>query len=222
MPSLAQPQDRALYGILLTNVITLVVAVWQEWSVLQLMWPFWMQSVIIGWYARERMLKLTHFSTEGLKINSRAVDPSPRIQRYAANFFAFHYGFFHFGYFLFLLSMTLTTDPAGQVMFTNESSGVQSPMHIGRVYPLDFVIYIALAWGFLQSHRASHREHVQADLAHTPKLGTLMFLPYARILPMHLTIVIALPLGGGALWFFVLLKIAADLIMHKVEHHLLQ
>ena len=37
---------------------------------------------------------------------------------------------------------------------------------------------------FVQSHRASHREHVAADLAGTPKLGTLMMLPYARIVPM--------------------------------------
>jgi hypothetical protein len=63
---------------------------------------------------------------------------------------------------------------------------------------------------------------VQADLRNNPNIGTLMFLPYARIIPMHLTIVLALPLGGGALWFFVLLKTAADVIMHKVEHRLLQ
>jgi hypothetical protein len=214
--------DQSLKGILLINAITLVVALWQDWSVLQLMWPFWMQSMIIGWYARQRILKLTEFSTEGFKINNRAVDPTPKTQRFTANFFAFHYGFFHLGYLLFLITMTLTTDPGGYVAVTHESTGETSQMLIGHVHPLDFVIFVLLAWGFLKAHRASHNEHVEADLRNSPNIGTLMFLPYARIIPMHLTIVLALPLGGGALWFFVLLKTAADVIMHKVEHRLLQ
>lgn len=214
--------DRALWGILLTNLATLGVALWQDWSVLQLMWPFWIQSLVIGWYARQRMLELTRFSTEGLRINSRAVEATPQTRQRVAGFFALHYGLFHLVYLFFLLALTLTSDAQGFIEVTNESTGAKSMVHIGKVHPLDFLIFAALAVGFVRSHGASHREHVQADLANSPKLGTLMMLPYARIIPMHLTIILAIPLGGGALWFFVLLKIAADLIMHRVEHRLLQ
>jgi hypothetical protein len=214
--------DRALWGILLTNLATLGVALWQDWSVLQLMWPFWIQSLVIGWYARQRMLELTRFSTEGLRINSRAVEATPQTRQRVAGFFALHYGLFHLVYLFFLLALTLTSDAQGFIEVTNESTGAKSMVHIGKVQPLDFLIFAALAVGFVRSHGASHREHVQADLANSPKLGTLMMLPYARIIPMHLTIILAIPLGGGALWFFVLLKIAADLIMHRVEHRLLQ
>ncbi len=215
-------RDRALLGILLTNLATLVVALWQDWSVLQLMWPFWIQSLVIGWYARQRMLKLTAFSTEGMRIKDRAVEATPETRQRVAGFFALHYGLFHLVYLFFLLALTLTTDAQGFIEVTNESTGNKSMVHVGRVHPFDFLVFAVLALGFLRSHGASHREHVQADLANSPKLGTLMMLPYARILPMHLTIILAIPLGGGATWFFVLLKTAADLLMHRVEHRLLQ
>jgi hypothetical protein len=217
-----QPRDRALTGILLTNLATLAVALWQDWSVLQLMWPFWIQSLVIGWYARQRMLKLSDFSTEGLRINGRSVEATPETLQRAAGFFTLHYGLFHLVYLFFLLALTLTTDAQGFIEVTNESTGNKSMVHIGHVHPFDFVIFAVLAAGFVRSHGASHREHAQADLANSPRLGTLMMLPYARIVPMHLTIILAIPLGGGALWFFVLLKTAADLLMHRVEHRLLQ
>jgi hypothetical protein len=186
------------------------------------MWPFWIQSLVIGWYARQRMLKLTRFSTEGLRINNRAVEATPETRQRTAGFFTLHYGLFHLVYLFFLLALTLTTDAQGFIEVTHESTGNKSMVHIGHVHPLDFLIFAVLAAGFVRSHGASHREHVQADLANSPKLGTLMMLPYARVIPMHLTIVLAIPLGGGALWFFVLLKTAADLVMHRVEHRLLQ
>ena len=214
--------DRALWGILLTNLATLGVALWQDWSVLQLMWPFWIQSLVIGWYARRRMLKLTAFSTEGMRINNRAVEATPETRQRVAGFFALHYGLFHLVYLFFLLALTLTSDAQGFIEVTNESTGAKSMVHIGHVHPFDFLIFAALTVGFVRSHGASHREHVEADLANSPKIGTLMMLPYARIIPMHLTIVLAIPLGGNAMWFFVLLKTAADLIMHRVEHRLLQ
>jgi hypothetical protein len=50
-----------------------------------------------------------------------------------------------------------------------------------------------------------------------------MFLPYVRILPMHLTIVFGGLLFGGtlALLLFGVLKTAADAAMHSLEHHVL-
>jgi hypothetical protein len=218
----ARPHDDALKGILITNAITLAAALWQDWSVLQLMWPFWMQSLIIGWYSRQRILKLTRFCTKGLRINNQAVDPTPQTQRWVANFFALHFGFFHLIYFVFLMAFTATSDPHGFIEVTNETTRQVSQVHIGRVHPFDFLIYVALAVGFWHSHRSSHEEHVQADLGNTPSLGTLMFLPYARIVPMHLTIILGVALGSGAVWIFILLKTLADVVMHKVEHRVLQ
>jgi len=52
-----------------------------------------------------------------------------------------------------------------------------------------------------------------------------MLLPDARILPMHLTIILGGALGGdgaGVLLVFGALKTAADVLMHYVEHRVLQ
>ncbi|MDP1340599.1 DUF6498-containing protein, partial [Klebsiella variicola] len=61
-----------------------------------------------------------------------------------------------------------------------------------------------------------------ADLAHRPGVGRLMTVPYLRIIPMHLTLICGVFLGGsGTVLFFMLLKTAADAAMHHVEHRLL-
>jgi hypothetical protein len=64
---------------------------------------------------------------------------------------------------------------------------------------------------------------VDADLRGTPNIGTLMFVPYIRIIPMHLTIILGVMLEDGlGLLLFGSLKTVADVAMHKVEHRMLQ
>lgn len=220
LPTPPGSPDRALKAIVAANAATLVLALWQQWSLLQLMWPYWMQSVIIGWYARQRILKLREFSTEGLRINKRAVAPTPETQRQVASFFALHFGFFHVVYLAFLLMFSTSADSAGFVTVNHEGGGT-SEVYMGHLHPLDYLAFGLLSLGFWGSHRASHREHVRADLSGCPNLGTLMFLPYARVVPMHLTIILGVVMGDAAVWLFALLKTGADVIMHKVEHRLL-
>lgn len=214
--------DRAVHGILFSNLVTLVIAVVQGWGLLHLLWPFWAQSVIIGWYARKRILRLENFCTKGLKINGRHVDATPQAARQTANFFLIHYGIFHFVYLAFLVGMTINTDPSGYLPVTMEDTGEVLNVSLGVVERLDLAIYAVLTLGFILSHQRSFNDHVERDLAGKPNLGTLMFLPYARILPMHLCILIGLPFGGGGVvWFFMILKTGADVLMHIVEHHVL-
>lgn len=217
------PRDRALWSIVAANALTLVFALWQGWGMIHLLWPFWIQSVIIGYYARRRMLMLQEFSTDGFRINDRAVQPTAETRVKTANFFALHYGFFHFMYLIFLLAFTFTADAAGMATLTNADTGAEHPIHVGRVTGLDVPILLALGLGFWASHRQSFHEHVAADLRRRPNIGALMFLPYARVIPMHLTIILGAFLGGtGAVLLFGLLKTGADVLMHKVEHAWMQ
>lgn len=217
------PRDRALRGIVASNALTLVVALWQDWGLLALLWPFWLQSVVIGVYARRRILALERFSTEGLQLNDQPVAATPEARVQVANFFRLHYGFFHFVYFVFLAAATVGGAGSGGVLTVREEgSDVVRAFAVGTVAPLDWAIFAALGYAFWRSHGASHREHVAADLAGTPNLGTLMMLPYARVLPMHMTLVFGALLGAGAVWLFVVLKTVADVVMHKVEHATLQ
>lgn len=203
-------RDKAIQGILASNALTLLAALWQHWNVLQLMWPFWAQSLIIGWYARKRILRLRAFSTKDFTINGRPAEPTPKTQRWVANFFALHYGIFHLVYFVFLL------------LLTGQASNPDDNEH-AEIQPLDFLVYAALSLTFWLSHRASHREHLAADLAGSPNLGTLMMIPYLRIIPMHLTLILGLSVRGSfATGLFIALKTVADVGMHVVEHRLLQ
>lgn len=217
------PADHAVWGIIATNAFVVAVAVIGNGGLLMLLWPYWLQSVIIGVFAARRILVLERFSTEGFKINDRAVEPTKSTARQTAGFFVLHYGIFHLVYLGFLLGFTATAQGTGIVPVTNSSTGEVYQFAVGVMSRWDQLWLVVLGIGFWQSHGASHREHVAADLAGTPKIGTLMGLPYARIIPMHLTIIFgALLGGGGGVVLFGGLKTLADVTMHKVEHRLLQ
>ena len=78
--------------------------------------------------------------------------------------------------------------------------------------------------GFVVNHLFSYQHNLEADAEGCPNIGTLMFTPYLRIVPMHVCIVLGTMLGNGAVGVvvFSLLKTAADALMHVVEHRILR
>lgn len=197
----AKPSGRAgLGGILWANGLTVLIALWQDWPLALMMWPFWIQSLVIGWFARKRILALKEFSVEGFKSNGRQVEATPQTQRETADFLVFHYGLFHAGYLGFLL--------------------IEGP----AIAAWDWLLIGASGVGFWFGHQRSHALNVDADIRTKRNIGALLFLPYARILPMHLAILTGATAGGSALaiLFFGALKTAADAFMHVVEHRWLQ
>ena len=206
----------ALRGLIATNVLAIAIAYWQGWPLLLQLWPYWAQNLIIGWFSRKRILDLRQFSTEGFRINGKAVAATPETQREVATFFVIHYGFFHAGYLVFLIVFT-----AMSLSSSAASEGVGAGM--AAVNGRDLLWMLPVVAGYWFSHRASYRQNLTDDLRGNPNIGTLMFLPYARVLPMHLTIILAIPLGDawGTLVFGAL-KTGADLLMHQVEHRWLR
>ena len=195
-PAPALPFDGSIWLLLAVNVAALGVAQWQRWPLTQLMLLYWGQSIAIGVSYVLRILSLDKFSTEGFTINHRPVEPTPETKRQVAGFFAFHFGFFHAVYFVFLLA---------------------APRTQAR---LDAWFWLCIL-GFALNHFWSYRYNREVDRQGTPNIGTLMFTPYARIVPMHITIVTGGFLGKSLLLFGAL-KILADLVMHLVEHAQLQ
>jgi hypothetical protein len=189
--------DRSMVVLLLSNLVTIMLAVYQHWDVFVLMWVYWGQSVIIGCFNVRRIMDLKRFSTAGFMINDQPVKPTPATQRKTAVFFALHYGIFHLGYLVFLGADT----------------------KVAGGFP---VFYILLCIGvFYLNHWFSYRYNREQEQERVPNIGNIMFFPYIRIIPMHLMIVAGVTvLGGstGALIVFLLLKTAADAAMHVVEH----
>ena len=99
--------------LLASNLFTILLAVTEGWSLALVLWVYWLQSVIIGFFQFWKILSLENFSTEGVKINGHSVEPTQATKFSTAFFFAFHYGFFHFGYFIFLASAPLFSQVAG-------------------------------------------------------------------------------------------------------------
>ncbi|HMB56176.1 MAG TPA: DUF6498-containing protein [Arenimonas sp.] len=188
----------ATWSLVGSNALTLVLGLALHWPVATLLWPYWLQSVIIGWYARKRMLALQAFSTEGFTSGSNE-EPVPENEtgkRETAKFFVIHYGFFHLFYLLFLLA---EARPAGF---------------------LDVVLIAAAGYSFTYAQRKTFTEQVAADARGRPNLGALMFLPYLRVVPIHLSIVFgATMMGSGGLLLFVPLKTVADVLLDRIDRN---
>lgn len=74
-------RDPSLWLLLLSNVATIAIAIQQEWGLMNLLWVYWIQSVVIGYFNFRRMREA---------------------QSSQAFFFAMHYGIFHVTYLGFL------------------------------------------------------------------------------------------------------------------------
>jgi hypothetical protein len=188
-------RDLSAHSLILSNLVTIVLAVVQRWDISVLMWIYWCQSVIIGLSNFTRILTLREFSTKGFRINKKPVEPTKQTQLTTAFFFLTHYGFFHLVYFVFLLT--------------------GSQLDVQDIAPMTLCVAI-----FLLNHTFSFMFNLKRDSARKPNIGRVMFFPYARIIPLHLTIIFGSILGKGMgkMILFLLLKTLADLIMHGVEH----
>ena len=188
-------------SLLLSNALAAGMALVLHWPIETLLWPYWFQSVIIGWYSRKRVLALKSFSTDGLTMNGQPVPVEPRSLRSVARFFTLHYGFFHAVYLTFLLNKG-------------------TPLGVW-----DWLGVSGVAVSFAISHRQSFQQNLEADARGRPNLGALMFLPYLRILPMHFTITVGHAIGGNGaatVLLFSALKTGADVLMHYANHAVLQ
>ena len=197
----ARLSDLSLWGVFMGNMLSIIMAYVQGWSLSQMMWVFWAQSVFIGAINVVRMLSLKEFSTDGVKVNGRRPSVSVGTKYQMATFFAFHYGFFHFGYFFFLWE--------------------QGPLT--SFDPMTLILGGFCALGLFGAHSFSFVHNLSRDFRHkAPNIGTIMMYPYLRIIPLHITIIFGSGFGAPATLLFLILKTAADCGMHMVEHYLFQ
>lgn len=194
--------DVSLQVLLFTNLFTIAIALLEGWGLPTLVWTYWFQSVIIGFFSVIRIINLKNFTTDGIKINNQAV--SSAVGKYlAVGFFILHYGLFHLVYFGFLL--------AGFTNFVESGS------------PVAWNIVLLTVLMFFCNHLFSYVYNRETD-TRPVHVGTYMLLPYLRILPMHLTIIFTPMFSmfvGIPLILFLFLKTLADMATHVVEHDVL-
>ena len=194
-------------ALFLANLSVFALALGFNWSLLTIFWGYWLQSVIIGFFAIVKML------------NFRDLDSNPRnLQKEklsTAGFFFFHYGFFHLVYAVFLTVFTF----GGTV----DASYSDAPFVFAQG-TVDFVGILLTGLIFFTNHAYSYFSHPASSSTGT-SLGRLMSEPYIRIFPMHMGIIFMpmLPAGliVGAHNLLILVmagKTVIDLAMHFILH----
>jgi len=196
--------DLSLWFLLFSNIVTIYFAITENWDLSVIVWVYWFQSITIGFFNFIRILQLKEFSTENFQINGHSVQPTEKTKVSSALFFLFHFGFFHFVYFVFLST--------GGITFNETSQNTLNFVEVKYIALAVLLFFINHLFSFFYNKPQDTRKQ---------NIGSLMSYPYARIIPMHLTIIFG-TMFGGALSLFLTLKTFADIIMHIVEHNVLR
>lgn len=221
--------DHSFLALIAANLLAIAAAVGFQMPLRALMFVYWFQSVVIGISFVLRMILARDYS---LDPTVEAVPEAMKLfhatggKYFKIIFFFVHYGFFHLIYLIFI---------------TMDSKMQRVPLGLGWQEVLVCAVFAA-------NHAYSLACNIRADRAGRPRLDVLFWLPYARIVPMHVTIIFAphltaafavtverlretdpqLLLGGritgaaAALVLLLGLKTLADVVMHVVEHRALR
>ena len=88
--------------IIFSNLIVMFFAVVDQLTPIEVLWIYWIQSVIIGVFNFIKIISLKEFTTTGFRRGGSELQPTKAAKISTAIFFLIHYGFFHFVYAMFL------------------------------------------------------------------------------------------------------------------------
>jgi hypothetical protein len=192
--------DLSLWMLILSNLLTILWALIEGWSVGLVMWSYWCHSVSIGILWFFKILCLKNFSTKDVEIPiGRPAAPTTSTKIQVAVFFVIHYGIFHWGY----------------------SNGLRTffpSIRRDAVLPIAVVFFVTQCFSFFYNRKW--------DEAPKSNIGTVMLFPYLRIIPMHLSFIlggfVVSEIGGTSssriiMVIFMLLKTFADIFTHAAE-----
>jgi hypothetical protein len=202
-------------SLIITNIITIALAILGNWDLATVMFIYWAQSIIIGLFT---VISLISADTAALGADlSKSIlerGGTAVSTRYVvfykcclAGFFCLHYGLFHWGYYAFIVESGLF----GVVNFSDPN------------------IWFSCGLFFL-NHLYSFLTFRNKGPKGAAYISEQFFVPYRRIIPMHLTIIFgsmvifALQIFGitstlPALLLFLLLKTYADISAHLEKHN---
>lgn len=212
--------DKSTKLLVVSNVITIIFAVIENWDLNSVLWIYWFQSVIIGYFNYVRMLKIENPNEQKFTTNELVAKSIKKGKQKNASSFLIIYGWFQAAYLIFLIKI----------------SYIQIKDQITNFNYLILISLISITVSiitFYLNHKTSFNLNYKEDLKGNINTGTLMLMPYIRILPMHIITAFAViqvsgdsRLIGGfftlVLVFFLSMKTMADVIMHKVEHNYLR
>jgi hypothetical protein len=156
-------------------------------------WIYWFQSITIGIFNFLDLLTVKNYDASNFKMNDKPLIAGSK--SCTAWFFLFHYGLFHIVYCIFLL------------------------VDFGFSSLNKMVLLTGIATFFLESLINFIRQK-QIERTVTINLGTMFFLPYLRIIPMHLMILLPVFFGWKPSLLFLGLKMGADILSFFLYNHI--
>ncbi len=204
--SWAQIPNAPVISLLLVNFIPLFGVLFLRWSVFNILFLYWAENLVIGFY---NVLRMIYWGMSDIGFMIAAV--------FTSFFFTFHYGAFCFGHGVFILAL-----------FGREGGGwAGTQTGTGAFGGFFDVVSPAIVVGILASmisHGMSfalnyigRQEYKHLDLTQ------LMFAPYRRVMILHLVIIfgggVTMAMGSplGALVILVMLKTGMDMWGHLSE-----
>jgi hypothetical protein len=185
--------------LILSNLIIIIWALIEGWSVGFVMLAYLSQNFAIGAFWFLKILTLKEFSTKDFTINEKPVGPTIETKLQVAFIFLVHYGMFN-------------------VMYSLGLKTIFPDIKLAAIFPIAIIFFVYQFFSFFYNKKW--------DIKKKPNIGSLWFFPYIRILPMHLSFIVGgycVSLIGGTfssrvvLAIFMLLKTSADVYMHAVE-----
>jgi hypothetical protein len=183
-------------ALVAANLVPLVGVLFFGWDLGSIMVLYWIESGVIAFYT---VLKIAVVGKLAALV--------------AAPFFVGHFGGFMAGHFLLIYAL-----------FLRGSSGGWGPGVGAELYAIFIPIWTSIAALFI-SHGVSFFANFIGQREYDgTTVKALMSAPYNRVIVMHLTlllggwIVLLIGMPAGALGVLLLLKTAADLRAHRMEH----
>ena len=147
-------------------------------------WIYWLQSVIIGFFNFVDLLTIKNYDAGDTTINGKPL--TEKSKGCLPWFFAVHFGIFHIVYMIFI--------------------AVYLGINVDKRF---FLIGVA---AFLLESLSSFIRRKNAEQQIKFDIGSIFFLPYLRVIPMHLMIMGSVFLSVQPSLIFLVLKTIADIL----------
>lgn len=197
----------SVYALIFANLISIVGVIYAHWSVVDILFLYWTESVIIGIF---NVLKMATVAKHGRKkdLFGRIFDGIERV--FLPVFFTIHYGGFMAGHLFFIWSFAYYAHYMEEI-------NVDIPTLIATTAIGTVSLVISHGYSFVVNYWLSG-ERKKADISR------LMLAPYIRVIIMQITLIIGMMLSMlfrspiYLLILFIVLKIFEDIAAHLAEH----